>query len=255
MEEQRWRTVVENPLSANLMTMTQFIQQCSNTPHTVNDVVFVGTFAVFQDYEVCTKTLSSLPNLRRLGFVNAHMQMFQLKVPTLLRNVTDISFRSCRLSQFPVNILILLGMQLRSIDLANNFLTSLSVLGPHLKMCYNLSSINLSKNQFSELPEDVSLVGSLAKLNISNNRVTDITADHFSKLKRLQHLDLSYNGSITELPRELFELPDLRRLDLTGLTNLVSPPYELAKDGIDVVKKYFANKAKNRWLEGKKDTA
>ncbi|MCI5180808.1 MAG: hypothetical protein D3911_16110 [Candidatus Electrothrix sp. AW3_4] len=54
-----------------------------------------------------------------------------------------------------------------------------------------------------------------------------------------KELYLSMEG-LTELPPELFQLEQLTRLDISD-NQLTSPPIELAVQGIDAIRKYFAH--------------
>lgn len=251
-EEQTWRAMAENPVAANLLTMNQFTQQCSKTPRTVNDVVFVGTCATYNDYQDCAKLFDILPRLCRFAMVAAHSQMFQLR-PGLLENVTDVMMRSCCMPKVPSNLFAALGHRVRSIDLSNNSITDVSALKTYLNECTHLAIVNLSGNKLSQFPREVSAVGSLASLNVSGNQVTELEADDVKPLANLKHLDISYNPGIKEIPIELFDCTDLTRLNLTGLVGLDKPKYHLAKNGIEPIRKYFARKAPKGWL--KRDTS
>ncbi|XP_067942349.1 leucine-rich repeat-containing protein 40-like [Watersipora subatra] len=252
VEEQHWRAVVENPFSANLMTVKEFIEKCSLTHCMVNDVVFVGTFASHQDYQMFVQAIKTLSSLRRFAIVDAHVNMFQFMLQSTMTAITDIAFRSCRLSQVPVNLLMFVGFQLQSIDLSNNYLRDLTTLSNLFGNNHKLLKVDLSRNQFSTFPLVLSIVSSLTTLDISHNRLSRIETDDISRLVSLKHLDLSNNCDLKELPDELFALPSLNHMDLTGLNSLVRPPYSLAKNGLQAIKKYYADKAKKGWLEGKK---
>lgn len=248
-EAQRWGAVVDNPLSANLMTVTQFIQQCTNTPRAVNDVVFVGTFAIHEDYQACAKILNTLPVLLRIAIVSAHSQLFQLRIGAF-QNVTDIAIRSCQLTQIPLHLFMTLGRHhLRYIDLSKNLLTDVSPLCNFLPGCFNLETINLSKNRLTDFPHVISSITTLSYVNLSGNQLSEVKAEDVKMLAKLKSMDISHNINITELPAELVQSAYLVRLDLTGLVSLRRPRYELAKKGLDHIKKYFEDRSKTGWMD------
>lgn len=243
VEELRWRAVVENPQSANLLTLTQFLQQCSHTPHTINDIVFNGTFAVMEDYVECAKVINRLPNLRRFAMVNAQPALLFLQ-PNVLWQVTDIAFRACHLNHLPHCVI---GMhQLYSIDLSYNYLKNLLEL-ERLNLD-RVEMINLTKNAMITVPKAITKMRCITKINLSANMISSIDDEDFKALFRLRELDLSFNSNITVLPSDLILLPSLHHLRITGLVGLKVPTYALAKKGLQHMQKYFEDRNKTGWL-------
>ncbi|GLV37896.1 Leucine-rich-repeats and calponin homology domain protein [Carabus blaptoides fortunei] len=79
---------------------------------------------------------------------------------------------------------------------------------PKASAKFNLSDTviaDLSKNRFSELPEEVTTYPFLERLHAYHNVIRSIP-DTISGLQCLSHLDLSRN-QLTKLPRELCQLP------------------------------------------------
>ncbi|KAL6443183.1 hypothetical protein ACFW04_002845 [Cataglyphis niger] len=94
-----------------------------------------------------------------------------------------------------------------------------------LKMEYFLSVIDLSKNRFSELPEEVTEFPFLEKLHLYHNAIR-IIPETVVMLQSLNYLDLSRN-QLTSLPREICRLP-LQTL-LVAHNRLASLPDELGR--------------------------
>ncbi|OQA35679.1 MAG: E3 ubiquitin-protein ligase sspH1 [Candidatus Dependentiae bacterium ADurb.Bin331] len=67
-----------------------------------------------------------------------------------------------------------------------------------------LTSINLSYNQFTEIPAAVFGLTALTKLNFSHNAIEKINPE-IGNLKKLKNFDVSHN-KLTLLPKELLEL-------------------------------------------------
>ena len=244
IEEIRWRAVTENPLTTQLMTLTQFLQQCSHTPHTVNDIVFNGTFAVAEDYVECSKIINQLPNVRRFAMVNAQPMLFRVQ-PNVLWQVHDLALRSCRLSQLPH---LMFGMnQLYSLDVSCNYLTDLVEL--EVLNLHNLKKLFLSRNKFSVVPRAIHKMKRVAKIDMSSNQISMLNGEEFRELVFLKELDLSLNPGIQVIPEELVNLPHLTHLNITGLNGLKKPVYSLAKKGLEHIRKYFYDLHKTGWFE------
>ncbi len=78
-----------------------------------------------------------------------------------------------------------------------------------------LTHLNLSNNQLSgSLQAEIRLLQNLKTLDLSNNQFTGVPAE-IGQLKSLEILDLS-NNQLTGLPHELGNLTNLKRLNLSG---------------------------------------
>jgi small GTP-binding protein len=75
-------------------------------------------------------------------------------------------------------------------------------------------------------------------LDLRAKEITNLPPE-ISHLQSLLYLDLNYNN-LTTLPPELLQLTKLEILDLRG-NPLTSPPYEIATQGIEAIRQYFAN--------------
>lgn len=93
-----------------------------------------------------------------------------------------------------------------------------------------VTSVNLSKNQFTQLPANlILLVDTLTELNMGFNKITALSPDVGLYLK-LTCLDLRNNG-LSSLPAELCSLQALRELILSynRLTEIPHSVYNLKK--------------------------
>lgn len=99
-------------------------------------------------------------------------------------------------------------MPIKSLDLSNN---QLSKLTSQLEVLVNLTELNLSHNQLTQVHK--LNFASLETLDLSHNRITS------AKLKKLPknvvHLNLA-NNEITYLPVDIMKLKKLRSLELSG---------------------------------------
>ncbi|XP_076463206.1 leucine-rich repeat-containing protein 40-like [Babylonia areolata] len=93
-----------------------------------------------------------------------------------------------------------------------------------------VTSVNLSKNQFSQMPQNLMLlVDTLAELNLGFNKITSLSPD-ISLFLKITCLDLRNNG-LSSLPAEMSSLQALRELTLSCNRFTEIPPsvYELKK--------------------------
>lgn len=63
------------------------------------------------------------------------------------------------------------------------------------------------------LPKQFGELGSLTELNLSHNRLEELTFE-FKKLLRLQKMNLSHNSELSWLPRDMSECQALTELCL-----------------------------------------
>lgn len=239
-EELRWRTVSETPQACDLLTTTQFLEQCTHTPNSINDIVFNGRFALTKDYCIFSEILNNLPNIRRISIVNANLSFLNIGRETVCRT-TDIIVRGCALHCAPRDLLSS-TKHLHSLDLSCNMLSDLDSHVLTKSSLRQLQTLNISNNQLSCIPSLIKSACNLSALDLSNNRLTALHCEDFKVAKSLQVIDISYNYQISDLPAGLVQLPRLRELKLTDLTALSRPKYDLAKKGLASIKKFYVKK-------------
>jgi internalin A len=104
-----------------------------------------------------------------------------------------------------------------SLDLSGNQLTALP---PEITKLNNLTSLDLSENQLASLPPEIARLTNLTFLVLSYNRLAALPPE-ITKLTTLMSLDLGYN-QLKDLPQEITRLTNLtvlalRNNQLTGL--------------------------------------
>jgi leucine-rich repeat protein SHOC2 len=110
-----------------------------------------------------------------------------------------------------------------SLDLSRNHLTTLPESIGDLS---NLTSLNLSCNQLTSLPETIGNLCSLTSLNLRANQITSLP-ESIGNLSNLISLDLGCN-QLSTLPESIGNLINLSELDL-GHNLLVSLPDNIRK--------------------------
>ncbi len=90
----------------------------------------------------------------------------------------------------------------------------------------DLTSLNLSGNNLTEIPGEIAQLNYLTDLDLSNNRIKLLRTEIFS-MSKLAHLNLCANY-IKTLPPEIKELKSLKLLDISH-NCLTSLPGELGK--------------------------
>lgn len=88
----------------------------------------------------------------------------------------------------------------------------------------NLTELDLSHNQFSEIPKEIANLTNLTRLILSNNKLTELPKE-IGNLINLTELDIS-NNKLTELPKEIGNLTNLVNLDF-DYDQLVGFPEEI----------------------------
>jgi small GTP-binding protein len=99
------------------------------------------------------------------------------------------------------------------------------------------TKLSLEGKGLTSLPPELFLLTKLIRLNLSLNDLVEIPPE-ISQLTNLTALYLGGN-SIATLPQEIYQLPNLTRLELLG-NPLTSPPIEIAEQGIEAIREYFA---------------
>ena len=87
-----------------------------------------------------------------------------------------------------------------------------------------LEYLELSKNNFLEIPKEIFEILTLKKIYLSDNQISDLP-NEIINLKDLEYLFLD-NNAIVEVPRSLFELKRVKKISLRN-NNLKSLPSEL----------------------------
>ena len=95
-----------------------------------------------------------------------------------------------------------------------------------------VTKLNLSGKNLSEIPENIYDYVNLEKLDLSHNKIEVITRD-ILKLRKLRSLDLSFNN-LTVLQSSVFKLPKLRTLNLHG-NKLKSLPKQIVQSKLDIL--------------------
>jgi len=148
-----------------------------------------------------------------------------------LTNLTSLNLGGNELTSLPAEIRQL--KSLMSLNLDGNGLTSLPA---ELWQLTNLTSLNLGGNKLTTLPAEIGQLTNLTSLNLGGNELTSLPIE-IEQLKSLMSLNLDEN-ELTSLPREIVQLEKLTTLCLTG-NLLESPPWLIAKWGIETIRDYF----------------
>ena len=157
-------------------------------------------------------------------------------VPGIRRRIKSARYSTCaaptetdlrtnmEIQRLPADTKTLKYASVRVVDIHFDHFTSLQELSltacslekfvlPHPR---HLTEVNLSQNQFGEMPEFLASAKSLTRLNLSSNKISYGNTMDFSGLRHLEVLNLSRN-QLSILPDNIFEgCSRLRELYLRG---------------------------------------
>ncbi len=148
-----------------------------------------------------------------------------------LSSLTTLNLRENQLAKLPEFIGNL--SSLTKLVLSNN---QLSELPNSFSRLPSLNTLYLAGNELTSLPDSFSSISNLRELYLSRNKLVALP-NSFSNLSNLITLILS-NNKLSELPISFSSLSNLATLDLTE-NPLEKPPIEIAKKGIEAIRKYF----------------
>jgi small GTP-binding protein len=144
---------------------------------------------------------------------------------------TELYLNGQGLSKLPPEIGQL--TQLTQLHLFNNQLTELH---PELVQLTKLTLIDFSLNHLSHLPPEIVQLTNLTTLYLGYNQLSHLSSQ-IVELTKLTMLDLRRN-QLSQLPPKIVRLTNLKRFWLDD-NPLISPPLEIAKQGIKAIHQYF----------------
>jgi len=144
------------------------------------------------------------------------------KIREALKNVTVhgwsvVDLRNCGLTEIPKELYNY--PDIVSIDLSNTYYADED-----------------EKNSITKIPDDISKIKKLTRLNFENNKITNVT-ERISELPRLKYLNLK-NNNLRELSEKIANMEHLEELNISDNPFDMLPPEIIAR-GIDSVRNFF----------------
>jgi Leucine-rich repeat (LRR) protein len=146
---------------------------------------------------------------------------------------------------------------LEELDISSN---SISFIPSEISKCQNLRYLYLGRNFIKEIPEELCSLSKLDSLNLRYNRIeyipscigrlTNLTwlslsgnllkslPDEIGLLTNLKTLNLE-NNKLRSLPESIINLINLEEFRISGNTDLTSPPYDIAVQGLLAIMDWF----------------
>ncbi|XP_042499424.1 plant intracellular Ras-group-related LRR protein 6-like isoform X1 [Macadamia integrifolia] len=193
--------------------------------------------------DVHSNQLKSLPNsigcLSKLKILNVSGNLIESLPKSIenCRSLEELNANFNKLKRLPDTIGFEL-LNLKKLSVNSNKLTFLPSSISHLT---SLRILDARLNCLGFLPEGMENLINLEILNVSQNfQYLDTLPYSIGLLYSLLELDISYN-QITTLPESIGCLKNLKKLSVDG-NPLVSPPMDIVKRGLVVVKEYLMEK-------------
>lgn len=144
------------------------------------------------------------------------------KISAALKNVTEyewqiVNLRNCGLTHIPKELFEY--PDIVSIDLGNDDYVEED-----------------KRNQIKEIPDEISKISRLAKLNFENNQIEKVSVE-VASLNRLHYLNLDGNN-IRDLPEQIANMKGLKELKISNNPFDILPP-EIVARGIDSIRNFI----------------
>ncbi|KAL7751125.1 Leucine-rich repeat-containing protein 57 [Sorochytrium milnesiophthora] len=120
---------------------------------------------------------------------------------------------------------------LESLDMSRNRLSTISNSAIAAELCtlQSLRQLDLSHNQLTAVPTELTALKSLVVLNLSNNHLSGPLSPAFGNLRQLEELNVANNAVLT-VPKELGCCKLLKALNVSGNPQIASVPEEILRD-------------------------
>ena len=92
------------------------------------------------------------------------------------------------------------------------------------------------------------MLSQLEDLNLSGNEISELPRAVY-KLENLKKLDLSANSKFTRFDEEFLQLNNLQNLNCEGCSKLIFPPYAVWQQGLSAVKTYLLDYTSEKEIE------
>ncbi|XP_013421530.1 uncharacterized protein LOC106181623 [Lingula anatina] len=204
--------------------LTSLPQSISNLPHLTFLHLDENKFTAFPT------SLYSHNNLRKLYLSNNQIS----DISDDINRMDELSVFWLSNNAFTTFPAALCGMtNLTELHLEGNQLADVP---SEVSQMEKLTKFFLSKNAFTTFPINLCGMTNLKVLHMEENRISEIPGE-INKMELLKLLNLASNN-ITHLPPQMKTMKNLTKLDVAK-NPLVQPPEDIARRGVDAIRKYF----------------
>ena len=200
-----------------------------------------------QKLHYLSSELAAFKHLKTLNLNHNHLLTLPPELGKL-KKLENLSLAYNQIAILPDQVKKL--KKLRQLDLTAN--QGLNNLPREIAQLQNLTTLNLSQNNFQELPLSVCNIESLEELNLAHNQLTGLP-EEFTQLPKLKKLNLSNNqltklpvkvlcqlenlstlviagNALSELPMKLTKAPRLKKIHLQNIPTLIAQKQELQEN-------------------------
>lgn len=185
----------------NLLQIDLSYNKIHRVPSSINQLVKLAKINLSHNKLTSINDLSEMKNLRTLNLRHNRVSIVKTNAP----NLQNLFLTSNRISNFEENL-----PKLRALEIQGNPVTSISF-SEFYPM--NMTSLSLSKAQLASIPGELfTKLTRLEKLELSENNLSTLPSE-IGGLTKLVYLSAARN-KLESLPSEFSQLKSLRSLDL-----------------------------------------
>ncbi|EDO17570.1 hypothetical protein Kpol_534p51 [Vanderwaltozyma polyspora DSM 70294] len=218
----------------NILQIDLSYNKIVSIPSSINQLVKLAKMNLSHNKLTNINDLSGMKNLRTLNI--RHNRITTIK--TNASNLQNLFLTNNRISTFDDKL-----PKLRALEIPGNPITSI----PYQDFFpLNMTSLSLNKAKLSSIPGELFVkLARLEKLDISENNLTQIPSQ-ISMLNKLIYLSIARN-KIESLPKEFSKLTNLKTLDLhsNNIRDLVNGAENIELTYLNLSSNAFGNQAIN----------
>ncbi|XP_076863178.1 toll-like receptor 2 type-1 isoform X1 [Brachyhypopomus gauderio] len=179
------------------------------------DTIYIRNIHITSVFFFSLKLVFPIGNILKLSIIECNVFIVLCKTTTLLESLEYLDFSKNQLSDLTIQEALCFGRgimsHLNTLNISQNYLKSIETISQLVLQFKKLAYLDLSQNNFNDMPENCEWPLNLTFLNLSSTKLYRVTP---CLPHSLQILDLTDNDLATFFP--FSTLPNLIELKLSG---------------------------------------